>query len=151
MKRLLTLLALTAVLTLPVSAAPKKPATPAAEKPGTPKPAPDFTGRYERTGDAKTVFILHVRQTGDSADVEFSASRADGSGSSPDGNGSGSLNAQGELAFTFTDSFGNKGTGLLKMAGKSPQLTLKAETVTDPRAVKFYGLITLKRTVDREN
>ena len=150
MKRLLTLLALTAALALPVAAAPKKPATkPAAEK--APPAAPDFTGRYERAGDAKSVFILHVRQTGDSAEIEFSASKADGTGAAPDGTGSGSLNEKNELAFTFEDSLGNKGTAVLVKIKGSFQLTMKPETVTDPRAVKFYGVIALQRTVDREN
>lgn len=147
MKRLLLLLALTAVLAVPVVAAPKKKpaATPAVEK-----AAPDFTGRYETAGEKKTVFILHVRQTGNDAEVEFSASNADGSGAAPDGNGSGALNEKGELAFTFEDSTGNKGTGLLKKTGATFQLTIKAEPVVDARAAKLYGVVVLKRGVDRE-
>jgi hypothetical protein len=151
MKRLLTLLALTAALVLPVAAAPKKPAKPAAEKPAEEKVAPDFTGHYERTGDAKTVFILIVRHTGASAEMEFSTSRADGTGAAPDGNGKGSLNDKGELEFAFDDSFGNKGTAVLKKTGASFQITIKPETVADPRAVKLYGVIALKKTPDREN
>ena len=49
--------------------------------------------------------------TGDSAELEFSAGSADGSGAAPDGSGKGQLNEKGELEFTFDDSFGNKGTG----------------------------------------
>ncbi len=146
MKRLLILLALT--LALPAVAAPKKPATPPAEK--APQPAPDFTGRYERARDGKSIFILHVRQAGASAEIEFSASKADGSGAAPDGTGTGNLNDKNELEFTFEDSVGNKGTGVLKKTGQSLQLTMKAETVNDPRAVKLYGVIALKRTADRE-
>ena len=151
MKSLLTLLALTAVLTLPVLAAPKKPAKPAAEKPAEEKVAPDFTGHYERTGDPKNIFILIVRHTGGSAEMEFSAGRADGSGAAPDGSGKGKLNETGELEFTFDDSFGNKGTAVFKKAGADFQLTIKAETVADSRVVKLYGVIALKRTADREN
>ena len=151
MKRLLTLLTLTAALTLPLAAAPKKPAKPAADKPAEEKVAPDFTGHYERTGDAKSVFILIIRHTGASAEMEFSAGRADGTGAAPDGSGKGNLNEKGELEFTFDDSFGNKGTAVFKKAGAVFQLTVKAETVTDPRAVKLYGTMTLKRTADREN
>ena len=151
MKRLLTLLALTAALVLPAAAAPKKPAKPAVEKPAEEKVAPDFTGHYERTGDAKSIFILIVRHTGASAEMEFSAGRADGTGAAPDGSGKGNLNEKGELEFTFDDSFGNKGTAILKKVGAGFQITVKAETVADPRAAKLYGVIALKRTADREN
>ncbi len=147
MKRLFLLLAFTATLALPTLAAPKKPAaaTPAAEK-----AAPDFTGRYETAAEKKTVFILHVRQNGNDAEVEFSASNADGSGAAPDGNGSGSLNKMGELAFIFEDSLGNKGEGILKKTGGTFQLTMKALGIVEPRAAKFYGVIVLKRGVDRQ-
>ena len=151
MKRFLTLLALTAALVLPVAAAPKKPAKPADEKPAAEKVAPDFTGHYERTGDAKTVFILIIRHTGDSAEMEFSAGRADGAGAAPDGNGKGSLNEKGELEFTFDDSFGNKGTAVFKKTGATYQLTIKPETVADPRAAKLYGVFALKKLPEREN
>ena len=151
MKRLLTLLTLTAALALPVTAAPKKPAKSDAEKPAVEKVAPDFTGHYERSGDAKNVFILIIRHTGASAEMEFSAGRADGTGAAPDGSGKGNLNEKNELEFTFDDSFGNKGTAVFKKVGAAFQLTVKPETVADPRAVKLYGTMTLKRTADREN
>lgn len=149
MKRLLTLIALTATLALPAIAAPKKSEKPAAEKAA--QPAPDFTGNYERAGDSKAVFILHVRQAGNNAELEYSASKADGTGAAPDGNGSGSLNDKGALEFTFEDSFGNKGTGTLKKTGKSFQLDLKAVTINEPRAVKLYGVIALRKSVSRDN
>ena len=81
----------------------------------------------------------------------FSASKADGTGAAPDGTGSGNLNEKNELAFTFEDSLGNKGTAVLAKLKAGFQLTMKAETMADPRAAKFYGVIALKRTVDREN
>ena len=150
MKRLLTVCTLAAALLLPAAAAPKETKEkPAAEK--APAAPTDFTGRYERSGDGKTVFILHVRQSGFKAELEFSASRADGSGAAPDGHGTASLDEKGGLAGTFEDSFGNKGTVTMTKVRGSYQLTLKPETVADPRAVKFYGPIALKRTVDREN
>jgi hypothetical protein len=147
MNRLFVLL-LCATLTLSATAAPKKDATPAPA--GTPKPvpAPDFTGRYERSGGT-SIFILHVTQRGANADVEFSASKADGSGAAPDGNGRGALNEKNELVFTFEDSLGNKGTGTLKKTGNSYSLDMKAENVVAASAVKLYGVIPLKRTVDR--
>jgi len=149
MKRLL-LLALAAALVLPAVAAPKKDAAKlaAAKTPAAPN---DFTGRYERAGDGKSVFILHVRQTGPNAEIEFSASRADGTGAAPEGNGTGALNEKGELACDFEDSFGNKGTAVLGKVRGSFQLTVTPVTVVDPRAVKFYGVIGLRRTPDRQN
>ncbi|MCE9610008.1 MAG: hypothetical protein K8R23_07340 [Chthoniobacter sp.] len=149
MKRLL-LLVLAATLVLPAVAAPKKDAAsnPAAKAPATPK---DFSGRYERSGDGKSVFILHVRQTGANAEIEFSASRADGTGAAPEGNGTGALNEKGELACDFEDSFGNKGTAVLRTSRGNFQLSLTAVKVAEPRAVKFYGDISLRRTPDRQN
>ncbi len=151
MKRLLTLLACTAALALPLAAAPKKPAKPDGEKPATEKIAPDFTGHYELSGDAKTVFILIIRHSGATAEMEFSAGRADGTGAAPDGNGKGILNDKSELEFTFDDSFGNKGTAVFKKTGATFQLAMKAATIADPRAAKLYGTLTLKRTAEREN
>ena len=150
MPHLLTICALTAALLLPAAAAPKEAKEkPAAEK--APAAPADFTGRYERSGDGKTVFILHVRQKAGKAELEFSASRADGSGAAPEGHGSASLDEKGALAGTFEDSLGNKGTVAMTKVRGSYQITLKPETVADPRAVKFYGVLPLKRTVDREN
>ena len=151
MQRLITLLALTAALALPAAAAPKKPAKADAEKAAAEKVAPDFTGHYEHSGDAKTVFILIIRHTGATAEMEFSAGRADGTGAAPDGSGKGALNDKNELEFTFADSFGNQGTAVFKKAGAAFQLVMKTETVADARAAKFYGTLTLKRTADREN
>ena len=151
MQRLITLLALTAALALPAAAAPKKPAKPAVEKPAAEKTVPDFTGHYEQSADAKTVFILIIRHTGATAEMEFSAGRADGTGAAPDGNGKGTLNEKNEIEFTFDDSFGNKGTAVFRKAGAAYQLIMKADTVADPRAAKFYGTLALKRTADREN
>ena len=150
MKQLITVLALIAAFALPAGAAPKKPAAkPDAEK--APAGPADLTGRYERAGDEKSIFILHIRQNGDRADMDFSASKADGTGAAPEGKGKGALNDKGELEFTFDDSFGNKGTAVFRKAGAAYQLIMKADTVADPRAAKFYGTLALKRTADREN
>ena len=150
MKRLLIALALASALAIPAGAAPKKPASRHEAEKVPPGPT-DFTGRYERADDAKMVFILHIRQTGERADVDFSASKADGTGAAPEGTGSGRFNEKNELAFTFEDSLGNKGTAVLAKLKTGFQLTMKAENVIDSRAEKFYGVIALKRTVDREN
>lgn len=150
MKQLLTVCTLAAALLLPAAAAPKE----TKEKPvveQAPAPRTDFTGRYERAGDGKSVFILHVRQNAGKAALDFSASRADGTGAAPDGHGSANLDEKGSLAGMFEDSFGNKGTVVMTKGRGGYQITLKPETVADARAVKFYGVIWLRRTVDREN
>ena len=150
MKQLFTVCAVATALLLPAAGAPKEAkGQPATEK--TPAARTDFTGRYERSGDGKTVYILHVRQSAAKAELEFSASRADGAGAAPEGHGSASLDEKGSLAGTFEDSFGNKGTVAMTKVRGSYQITIKPETVADSRAVKFYGVISLKRTVDREN
>ena len=149
MKQLVTLCTFAAALLLPAAAAPKEAKEkPVAEK--APAAPTDFTGRYERSGDGRAVFILHVRQKAGKAALEFSASRADGSGAAPEGHGSASLDEKGSLAGTFEDSFGNKGTAVMTKGRGGYRITLKPETVADSRAVKFYGVISLRRTVDRE-
>jgi hypothetical protein len=154
MKEIAITLILTLALSLTATAAKKKPAagtpeTPAAEAPAKPAvPAPDYAGHYERVGEGKTVFVLNVRQTGERVDIEFSAGNADGTGAAPDGTGTGTVNDKGELVVKIEDSFGNKGTATLRKAGNAFQITVKIDTVTDQRAMKFYGVIPLKR-VDR--
>jgi hypothetical protein len=160
MKHLITSCAAAAVLLLPAVGAPAE--TPAGEsKPAESKPQPavakakapapriDYSGRYERASDGKAVFILHVRQVADNAVLDFSASRTDGSGAAPDGHAKATLDEKGNLVGTFEDSFGNKGTVTMTKARAGVSLTVKPETVADSRAVAFYGVISLKRTIDR--
>jgi hypothetical protein len=104
----------------------------------------DFTGHYGLTKKTNSPFALDVQQSGKSAKTSFSAGNADGSGAAPDGDGEGAINAKGELAFKWTDTFDNAGTGTLRREGKLYHLSLKPTKVTDPRAVVFYGEITLK-------
>jgi hypothetical protein len=107
--------------------------------------AGDFTGHYELAKKTNSPFALDVQQSGKSAKTSFSAGNADGSGAAPDGDGEGAINAKGELAFKWTDTFDNAGTGTLRREGKLYHLSLKPTKVTDPRAVGFYGEITLKQ------
>ena len=113
-------------------------------------PAVDYTGHYE-LADAKAdrVFSLDVTQTGAQADVSFSASMADGSGAAPDGDGKGQVNNTGALTFTFKDSFGNEGTGTLEKQKDGFHLHLSATQVAEPRPLRFYGDILLKKTADK--
>jgi len=110
-------------------------------------PAEDsLTGHYELAKKSKSAFSFDVLQKGKSATTSFSAGNADGSGAAPDGDGEGKLNAKGELEFKWTDTFDNAGTGILRRDGKVYHLSLKPAKVAEPRALVFYGDLTLKRT-----
>ncbi len=110
-------------------------------------PKVDFTGHYE-LADAKAdrAFSLDVTQTGLKADLSFSAAMADGSGAAPDGDGSGQVDKTGVLHFTFTDSFENEGSGTLERDKNGFHLTLDATKVVEPRPLRFYGDVLLKKT-----
>src|SRR5262249_53711032 len=107
-------------------------------------PAGYFTGHYELAKKTKSPFALDVQQNGKAAKTSFSAGNADSSGAAPDGDGEGALNSRGELEFKWTDTFDNAGTATLKRDGKLYHLSLKPSKVAEPRAVGFYGEITLK-------
>jgi len=108
--------------------------------------ADSLTGHYELAKKSKSPLSFDVLQKGQSATTSFSAGNADGSGAAPDGDGQGTLNSKGELEFKWTDTFDNVGTGTFRRDGKLYHLSLKPTKVADPRAVAFYGEITLKRT-----
>ncbi len=109
-------------------------------------PPHDFTGHYELVKSGPKVFALDVVQKGQQAEVSFSAAHENGSGAAPDGDGQGRINAQGELAFTFTDSFGNTGSAVLRRNGAGYRLTMKMNSVEEARALVHYGILPLKRT-----
>jgi len=129
MKSLLTLLLLT-VATVTFAADPE---------------AASYTGHFELAKRSKAPFALDVTQKGHTATTSFSAANEDGSGAAPDGDGDGALNAKGELEFKWTDTFDNAGTATLRRDGKLFHLSMKVSKAVDPRALKFYGEITLKR------
>ena len=109
-------------------------------------PAPgDFTGHYELVKRTKSPFALDVQQKSRTATTSFSAGNADGSGAAPDGDGEGALNSKGELEFKWTDTFDNAGTATLRRDGKLYHLSMKNTKAAEPRALSFYGEITLKR------
>jgi len=109
-------------------------------------PAPsDFTGHYELAKRTKSPFALDVQQKGKAATTSFSAGNVDGSGAAPDGAGEGKLNAKGELEFTWTDTFDNAGSAVLRRDGKQYHLSMKVDKAAEARALRFYGEIALKR------
>jgi hypothetical protein len=110
----------------------------------------NYTGHYE-LADAKSdqVFSLDVTQTGAKADLSFSASMVDGSGAAPDGGGEGKVNAHGALRFKFKDSFDNEGTGTLTSGADGYHLRMDPTTTVEPRAVRFYGDVLMKKTAGK--
>ena len=111
----------------------------------------DYTGHYE-LADTKSdsVFALDVTQTGAKATVSFSAAMVDGSaGAAPDGDGQGALDATGALTFTFKDSFDDAGTGTLTAGPHGYILQLDPTTVAEPRTLRFYGTVRLKKLADQ--
>lgn len=104
----------------------------------------DFTGHYELAKKTKSSFALDVSQKGKTATTSFSGGNEDGSGAAPDGDGEGTLNSKSELEFKWTDTFDNAGTATLRHDGKLYHLSMKPSKVADPRALSFYGEITLK-------
>jgi hypothetical protein len=108
--------------------------------------AADFAGHYVLAKGTSAPFVLDVEQSGKSAKMHFLAGRDDGSGAAPGGGGEGTLNAKGELEFPWADTFDNAGTATLRREGRLFQFSMKTTKATDPRALVFYGELTLKRT-----
>jgi hypothetical protein len=110
---------------------------------------PNFTGHYELADThADRVFAIDVQQTGDQATISFSASMNDGSGAAPDADGKGQIKGH-ILTFTFKDSFDNEGTGSLELSKGGYHLKLEATKVAEPRCLRFYGDLDLKKTSDK--
>lgn len=109
--------------------------------------ASSFSGHYELADEkADRSFSLDVTQTGSSADLFFSAAMADGSGAAPDGDGHGKIDAGGVLSFTFKDSFDNEGSGTFESKKDGYHLHLNVTKVIEPRPLRFYGDVLLKKT-----
>jgi hypothetical protein len=110
----------------------------------------NYTGHYE-LADSKSDwdFALDVSQAGNKADVSFSASMADGSGAAPDADGKGQVGAGGALKFAFKDSFDNEGTATLAFGPDGYRLKFDVSKTVDPRPMRFYGLILLKKLSDK--
>jgi hypothetical protein len=110
----------------------------------------NYTGHYQ-TPDSKTdwSFSLDVAQTGSKASVSFSAGMADGSGAAPDGNGDGKIDAKGALRFTFSDSFGNEGTGVMVSAKDGYHLSMNVTKAVEARALRYYGDLPLVKTSNK--
>jgi hypothetical protein len=83
------------------------------------------------------VFEFSVHQSGNALDIAFDAAYSDGHGATPDATGAG--NASGNIApFTWKDSYGNTGTGIISLAGDDIVVSMKPVHVADPRCLAFY-------------
>jgi len=98
-----------------------------------------FAGEWaDKHYRGNSVFQLSVEQSGNVVSIFFSANHSDGSGAAPEGHGKGKVTA-GLAQFTWTDSFGNAGTGAIKKSGADVIVSIKATSVADSRCLMFYG------------
>jgi hypothetical protein len=101
--------------------------------------AENFSGEWaDKNYRGNAVFQLSVEQSGSNISIVFSANRTDGSGAAPEGDGKGKI-AAGAVQFTWSDSFGNYGTGTIKKSGADVTISIKAIQVADSRCLVFYG------------
>ena len=115
-----------------------------------PSPAGNFTGHYELADPkADQSFSMDLEQKGTKAEFSFSAAMADGSGAAPDGDGKGEINPAGVLVFTFSDSFGNEGKGTLQAAKDGYALKMDPTKVLEPRCLRYYGDLLLRKTAKK--
>jgi hypothetical protein len=99
----------------------------------------DWTGEFKTSVHGGGVFELSLEQQGDAIQLSFNAAYSDGHGAAPDGSGTGKINPKGTVEFTFEDSFGNTGTGIINRAGKDIIVSMKMANVAEPRCLPFYG------------
>jgi hypothetical protein len=101
--------------------------------------SPSFAGEWaDKHYRSNSVFQLSVEQSGNGVTIFFNANRSDGNGADPEGNGKGNVSS-GAVQFSWTDSFGNAGTGTIKKSGADVILSIKATRVADSRCLMYYG------------
>ena len=113
-----------------------------------PAPKPDFNGNFVLAGKrTDRAFFLAVDLNGRRAKVNFSASMVDGSGASPDADGTGKIEDD-VLNFKFKDSFDNEGTCKLRLLPGTSiyQLEMVVTKVVEPSPLHFYGTMQLTKT-----
>ena len=113
-----------------------------------PAPKPDFNGNFVLAGKrTDRAFFLAVDLNGRRAKVNFSASMVDGSGASPDADGTGKIEDD-VLNFKFKDSFDNEGTCKLRLLPGTSiyQLEMVVTKVVEPSPLHFYGTLQLQKT-----
>jgi hypothetical protein len=101
---------------------------------------PSFGGEYadKRFLKGQAVFQLSLTQKGKQVQVGFDAVYDDGHGAAPDGDGMGKVVGQ-KVQFTFEDSFGNSGSGMITRTSDGVILSMTTTHVAEPRCLVFYG------------
>ena len=107
----------------------------------------NLVGVFEnRNGAEEIQWVVDSLGTGHRYSVDFSASKSNGLGAAPDGEGVGRVGSDGKMHFDFEDSFGNKGSGEFSSSGDSFELRLEAHEVAEPRCLVFYHSYRLVRS-----
>ena len=107
-----------------------------------------WTSEFKTTKllNGQAVLQLSIQQNGTAVQVTFDASRKDGQGAAPEGEGPGKIADKQTLQFEFEDTFQNAGTGTIKRRGDDIIVSFEPTTVADSRSMMFYGNnILLKR------
>ena len=112
----------------------------------------DWAGEFKTTRLLKgqAVLQLSIAQQGSTVQVTFDASRKDGQGAAPEGEGPAKVVDKETLQFEFEDSFKNAGTGTIKRKGNDIIVSFEPTTVVDSRSMMFYGDNILLKRVRRK-
>ena len=102
---------------------------------------PNWTGEYANKNflDGQAVFQFSIEQSANAIKIAFDAAYNDGHGAAPDGEGQARITGKNTLEFNWEDSFKNSGTGTIKRAGDSINVSMKTTQVVDSRCLAFYG------------
>jgi len=84
-------------------------------------------------------FQLGIKPDGNLVRIVFNAAYHDGHGVSPEAQGSAKAASKDTLAFKFTDSFKNSGSGTIKRAGNDIIVDFLFASAADKRCLEFYG------------
>jgi hypothetical protein len=109
----------------------------------------NYTGHYEAADKHPgRVFRLDLAQKGSRVHATFFACDLANGGPKPTGEGDGRVNDEGILKFKFKDNLADEGTATFEPAGKTYRFELRVTKFTDPGALHFYGVISMKKTGD---
>lgn len=108
----------------------------------------DLSGTYsgEQATDDDTLYCeISITKKGHDYAISGSTAMVSGRGAAPDFEGTGKVNAQGELVATFTDSFENTGIATIKPVSGGVSFSVRIKDVKESRCLRLYREITLKK------
>jgi hypothetical protein len=109
----------------------------------------NYTGHYEAADKSPgRVFKLTLMQKGTRVHAIFFAADLNTGGPKPTGEGDGRVDDKGVLQFKFKDNLADEGTAMLEPAGRTYRFELRVTKFTDPGALHFYGVISMKKIGD---